>query len=356
MVERLPKAGRGDIKIFMTGQNFAAGQAQWTGLIKAAGRAGLITMLHCEDGQVMAEAAKALASAGRTSVRDYAESRPVASEVKAVERAVEMCEAAAAPVYIVHLSSKEALDVCRKARQRGLPVFVETRPIYLYFTSERYLRPDGPLYVGQPPLREESDVKALWEGLAGGWIDTLGSDHAPWTREQKMDASLNITRLRPGVADLQTMLPVFYSEGVVKKRIPPERFAALTSTNAAKLFGLFPQKGAIAVGSDADVVLWDPEYKRKFSASDVLSRAGYSLHEGWEITGWPRFTIRRGEVVFEEGKVQGLPGSGRILTQSRTMPPLGAVRRKAPEQLQRLEQTVCERSKARTLLYGFSWS
>ncbi len=318
LIPQLPKTGHSDIKIFMTSPAFADNQAQWTALIEDAGRVGLITMLHCEDGRIMAEAAKALAEAGHSSLRYYAESRPVSSEVKSVERAVEICEKAHAPVYIVHLSSEKALDVCRKARKRGLPVHVETRPIYLYFTSERYLSQDGPLYVGQPPLREPSDVKALWEGLEKGWIDTLGTDHAPWTREQKFDPELNITRLRPGVADLQTMLPVFYSEGVAKKRISLERFVAVTSTNTARLFGLFPQKGTIAVGSDADLTLWDPKAKRKFTAADVLSRSAYSLHEGWELTGRPKYTIRRGETVFEEGKVTAAPGSGRILSPVRT--------------------------------------
>jgi dihydropyrimidinase len=317
---QLRQNGHSDIKIFMTSRSFVENQALWTDLIQEAGRLGLITMLHCEDAEALAEAAKALSAAGQTSLRYYAGSRPVSSEVKAVERAVAICEKARAPVYVVHLSSQAALDVCRQAKARGLPLFVETRPIYLYFTKERYLEPDGPLYVGQPPLREAADAQALWKGLADGSIDTLGSDHAPWTREQKMDPALNINRLRPGVADLQTMLPVFYSEGVVKKRVSLERFVALSSANAARLFGIFPQKGTIAVGSDADLVLWDPRAKRKLKTEDNLSRAGFSLHDGWEITGWPKTTIRRGAVVFEDGKIVAAPGSGQVLSTGPTQP------------------------------------
>lgn len=316
----LRQSGHSDIKIFMTSPSFVANQEAWTDLIQEAGRQGLIAMIHCEDAETLTAAAKSLTAAGQTSLRYYAESRPISSEVKAVERAVAICEKSRAPVYIVHLSSREALDVCLKAKARGLPLYVETRPIYLYFTKERYLEPDGPLYVGQPPLREAGDNRALWAGLAAGSIDTLGSDHAPWTREQKMDPALNINRLRPGVADLQTMLPVFYSEGVVKKRISLERFVALTSTNAARLFGIFPQKGTIAVDSDADLTLWDPKEKRRLKADDNLSRAGFSLHDGWEITGLPKTTIRRGEVVFEEGKVVATPGSGQALSPGPTQP------------------------------------
>ena len=319
-IAQLPKNGHSDIKIFMTSPGFVNDQPRWTEVIRTAGSLGLITMLHCEDGQLMAEAAKALTAAGHTTVQYYSESRPVLSEVRASDRAVTICEQTGAPVYIVHLSSEAALEVCRKAKARGLPVYVETRPIYLYFTKERYLQPDGPLYVGQPPLRDASDVKALWDGLASGAIDTLGTDHAPYTREQKMDPELNITRLRPGVADLQTVDVVLYSEGVVKKRLSLERFVAVTSTNAAKLFGLYPKKGTIAVGSDADLAIWDPREKKKFEKSGILSRSGYSLHEGWELTGWPKITIRRGEVVFENGKVATSPGSGQIASAGPTQP------------------------------------
>lgn len=278
-------------------------------------------MLHCEDGALLAAAVKEMSAAGRTSLQYYADSRTVASEAKATGDAVAICETTRAPIYVVHLSSERALEVCRRAKERKLPLHVETRPLYLYFTRERYLGPEGPLFVGQPPLREATDVGALWQGLSDGSVDTLGTDHAPWTRDQKMDPGLNIAKLRPGVADLQTMLPVFYSEGVARRRITLERFVALTSTNAAKVFGLFPKKGTIAVGSDADLVLWDPAQKRRIEKDMLLSRAGFSLHEGWEIAGWPRMTMRRGEVVFEDGRIYASPGSGRIPSRGPTHPP-----------------------------------
>ncbi|MFH1572915.1 MAG: amidohydrolase family protein, partial [Acidobacteriota bacterium] len=302
--------------IFMTSPTFADREGEYASVIRAAGQAGLLTFLHCEDGVVLAEAVQKLTAAGHTSLRYYSESRPVDAELRAVERAVALCEKTGAPIYIVHLSSGKALAACRAARDRGLPVSVETRPLYLYFTRERYLQADGPLYVGQPPLREQSDVEALWQGMAGGWVDVLGSDHAPWTREQKMDAGLNIAKLRPGVADLQTMLPVLYSEGVSKGRISLQRFVALIASRAARLLGLYPRKGAIAVGSDADLALWDLGAVRKLTADVLHSRAGFSLHEGWEIRGWPVMTIRRGEVVCEQGRIRAAPGTGRVLTRA----------------------------------------
>jgi dihydropyrimidinase len=309
---RLPENGHTSIKIFMVSQEFARQEAQYIEIIGAAGRLGIVTLLHCEDAETLAQTAQELAERRHTSLYHYAKSRPVSSEVRAVERAIAICDQTKAPVYLVHISSREALILCRKAKKRGLPVYVETRPLYLYFTKERYHESDGPLYVGQPPLRDSDDVADLWQGISDGTIDTLGSDHAPWTREQKMESGLDIHNLRPGVADLQTMLPVFYSEAVVKRKMSLSRFVAITATNAAKIFGLFPRKGTLAVGSDADLALWNPREKYTLCREELMSRAGFSLHEGWEIFGRLYMTIRRGEVVAENGEIVALPGSGIV--------------------------------------------
>jgi dihydropyrimidinase len=146
----------------------------------------------------------------------------------------------------------------------------------------------------------------------------VASDHAPWTREQKLDPSLDIEKLRPGVANLQCMLPVLFSEGVARRKLPIERFVALTSTNAAMLFGLHPTKGSIAPGSDADLVLWDAAETREIDRGSLLSRAGFSLFEGFRVTGWPRITIRRGEIAYRDGAVQASAGSGRIVKRGAT--------------------------------------
>ena len=184
----------------------------------------------------------------------------------------------------MHLSSARALAACAAARAEGLPLYVETRPLYLYLTAERYADPDGALYVAQPPLRANDDVAALWRGLADGSIDTLASDHAPWTRDLKMDPKLDVHRARPGVAELDTMLPLLYTEGVATGRISLERFVALTSTNAARLFGLYPTKGAIAPGSDADLVFIDPTIEKVLARED-FHVTDYSPWEGWAVSG-----------------------------------------------------------------------
>lgn len=158
-------------------------------------------------------------------------------------------------------------------------------------------------------------MEALWQGILDGGIDFLATDHAPWTREQKMDPALTITRLRPGVSNLPFMLPMFFSEGVRDRRMPLTRFVETTSTNAARRFGLYPAKGVIEEGADADVVIWDPSKADVIRGADDLSNSDYSIYEGRRVTGWPVMTIRRGEVVFERGTITGSPGSGRVVVR-----------------------------------------
>jgi dihydropyrimidinase len=320
-IARLPDAGCSTIKCFLS-FGFDAEAAAYVEAIDLAGRSGLLTMLHCEDEALLAQAVRRLVAAGRTSLRNYAGSRPVVAEVAATQRAVAIAEATGAPVYVVHLSCARALDVCAEAQARGLPVHVETRPLYLHLTAERLLEPDGAKYVGQPPLREQADVDALWAGIRDGVVQTVCTDHAPWSLEAKLDPDLSITRLRPGVENLQTLVPMLWSEGVRAGRISRERFVEVTSANAARLFGIHPRKGAIAVGSDADVVVFDPGLTRTIERDMVESNAGHSVYEGWTVTGWPVVTLRRGEVVFENGEVVGRPGSGQLIrrgpTQSRS--------------------------------------
>src|SRR5262249_26022555 len=180
---------------------------------------GLLTLIHCEDGPLIAHSVAQLVSAGRTSLRDYALSWPVVAEVVATQRAVAIAEATGAPVYVVHLSSERALGVCAEARGRGLPVSVEPPPLYPHPTPASLSQPDGAKYVGQPPLREPADVDALWAGIRQGIVQTVCTDHAPWSLEAKLDPALTITRLRPGVENLQTMVPRLYSDGVRQGRI-----------------------------------------------------------------------------------------------------------------------------------------
>jgi dihydropyrimidinase len=306
--------GQPSFKIFLTRQDAGARMGDLITHLEHARDAGVVTLMHCEDGALLAAAVRRLETQGRTSLRDYGDSRPVVAEVAATQLAASLCESTGAPIYIVHLSSARALAVCRAARAAAkLPLFVETRPLYLHLTSEKMRGPDAPLFVGQPPLRDESDRTALWAGMRDGAVDVLATDHAPWTREQKLDPTLTITRLRPGVSDLQTMLPMFFSEGVNIRQLPLTRFVEQTSTNAAKIFGLYPRKGVIQTGSDADIAIWDPQRSDVIRAAVDHSKSDYSVYEGWQVKGWPVTTIRRGEVVYDAGKIAGRAGTGQLI-------------------------------------------
>lgn len=309
--------GYTSLKLFMVLEAFDAQVDRYARAMARAASAGLLVLLHCEDGAVVRAAAAALAARGQEGARFYPQSRPVWSETAAIERAVALARTCGAAIYVVHLSSAAALEVCRRARTEGLPVFVEARPLYLYLTRERFDEPDGAKYAGAPPLRDRADVDALWAGLRTGVVDTLGSDHAPWTLAQKLDPTLGVATLRQGVADLETMLPMLFSEGVATGRISLTQFVALTATTPARLFGLLPRKGTIAVGADADLVVWDPQRRRTIDGATMESKAGYSPYDGWEVRGWPVATISRGEVVLDDGEIRAAPGRGRWLRGGR---------------------------------------
>lgn len=317
-IPRLLERGCNSIKFFTTFAWFDAHVQDYLEATRRAGASGLLTLIHCEDHPIIAAATASLIAAGRGALRYYAESRPVIAEVVATQRAVALAEATGAPVYIVHLSSARALAVCAEAQARGVPVYVETRPLYLHLTQERYAEVDGAKYVAQPPLREQDDVAALWAGLAAGTIHTVCSDHAPWTLAAKLDPAHTLANLRPGVENLQTLRPLLYSEGVRTGRITLRRFVEVTATNAARLFGLYPRKGTIARGSDADLVIFDPALRRQVTNARLHSRAGYSVFDGWDVTGWPVVTLRRGEIVFRDNAVVGQPGSGALVDRRAT--------------------------------------
>ncbi|HET9894984.1 MAG TPA: amidohydrolase family protein [Streptosporangiaceae bacterium] len=309
----LAQAGHMSLKLFMTPPEFDEHADQMIEAVRIAGQHQMLTLIHCEDGALVRFANNRLLAEGRGGLGDWAASRPVAAERAAVERAVAICELTGSPIYIVHLSSQAALQAARDGRARGLPVYVETRPLYLHLTSAVLTGLQGGKYIGAPPLREDGDVAALWAGLADGCIDTLGSDHAPWELSHKIDPSLDVTTARQGVADLETMLPMLFSAGVRTGRISLARFVELTSANPARLFGLYPRKGTISVGSDADLVIIDPQAHRVVDGSSMRSRAGYSAYDGFDVHGWPRFTVSRGEVVLEDGQVTAEPGRGTWL-------------------------------------------
>ena len=226
---------------------------------------------------------------------------------------------------IVHVSNGEAMEEIRRAQSRGLKVFGETCPQYLVLTEKDLegLNMEGAKYVCSPPPRDKASQEACWLGLKTGVFSTFSSDHCPFRYDDPQGKLIPKGRtsfrwVPNGIPGVETRLPILFSEGVVKKRIDLPRFAALTATNHAKAYGLYPRKGSISVGADADIALWDPAITRKIAHADLHDGSDYTPYEGIEITGWPVLTMLRGQVVMRDGKLEGAKGCGGFLARGKS--------------------------------------
>ena len=310
--------GYTSFKIFMTGlASFDECSTQYLKAMAEAGRLGALINIHCEDQTCISFETQRLEAEGKSNIRHYADSRPPIAEGIAAQRAINMAKIADSPIYLVHLSCQESLDAINDARAKGQSVYAETRPIYLHLSRDRFEeKVDPERYVGWPPLRHADQQEVIWQALDHSVLQTIATDHIGWTLEQKKSKQ-RVDELIPGMANLETMLPMLYSEGVRKGRLSLQRYVAVSSTNPAKIMGLYPQKGTIAVGSDADIVVFDPEKQVTIRHGDMHSNQDWELHEGFEIVGWLVMTLSRGEVIVEEGRVSANPGRGRLLKRKK---------------------------------------
>jgi dihydropyrimidinase len=282
----------------------------------------VLVNVHAEDGALIEHLTRELLQAGRLEMDSLPAARPDLAEGLATEKIGVYGGVAKCPIYVVHLSSVAALDAVRRARRRGAEVYVETRPLYLFLTEEHYCLPpeEARKYVAWPPLRSAADRDALWEALAGGEIQTYATDHTTWTLAQKTDPSLSFADVPGGVSNVESFVGMLYSEGVRSGRISLGRFVSVTSTNPAKLFGMWPRKGTIAVGSDADLTIIDPERRMTIRAERMQSSSDFDPFEGHEAVGWPVKTILRGRLVVDEGELRAEPGTGELVRRSRYQP------------------------------------
>jgi dihydropyrimidinase len=315
-LNELASQGVRSVKVFLTNPSFDARIDEYMEAITIAASAGMLVLMHCEDGPLLRAIAAHLEQEGKTGVDQWSESRPDYVEASAVQRAKAIAQTTGASIYVVHVSSSAALRASAAAKRAGLPFYVETRPMYLHLTSERLQEEDGAKYIGAPPLRGPADSAALWSALQDGTVDTVATDHAPWALDAKLDPGLTFKTARQGVADLETSLPLLFSEGVRAGRLSLTRFVELVSARPAQLFGLWPRKGLIAPGSDADLAIWDPEYRYFIDANRMYSRADYSVYEGREVTGCPLTVIAQGQVVMKDRQVDVTPGRGAWLPAS----------------------------------------
>ena len=277
---------------------------------------GALICLHAENGGIIDVLVKRAIAEGKTAPVYHGLTRPVIAEAEAVHRAVAMSEISGAPVYIVHLSSEDALNEVRAARDRGVPIFAETCPQYLLLSIDELERPgfEGAKYVFTPPLREKQHAPKLWDGLNQDHLQVVSTDHCPFCFEdQKILGKDDFTKIPNGGPGVENRLELLFHHGVNAGKLSLNRFVELVSTTPAKLFGLYPRKGELAPGSDADIVIWDPHAAHTISARTHHMRVDYSMFEGFEVTGAARTVLSRGEVVVDQGSFLGKTGRGAFL-------------------------------------------
>src|SRR5499425_1043962 len=284
--------------------------------LQTTSKNGGLVCMHAENGSAIDVIVQQALADGKKAPKYHALTRPTTAEAEATARAIALAEMAGAPIYIVHLSCNDALEKVREARDRGLPAYAETCPQYLYLSIENFDVPgfEGAKYVFTPPLREKWHQEKLWQGLAKDTLQVVSTDHCPFCfKEQKELGKDDFTKIPNGGPGIEHRLSLVYTGGVHGKHFSPNRFVQLVSTAPAKLFGLYPHKGTIAVGSDADLVIFDPHEEQTISAKTHHMRVDYSMFEGIRIKGVPRTVLSRGRMVIDSGKFAGRPGSGQFL-------------------------------------------
>jgi len=319
-MDALVRQGITSFKLFMAYPGvFMLDDASIFKALLRTGKNGGTICMHAENGGVIDVLVQRALAEGKTAPKYHALTRPARAEAEATHRAIALAEIADVPIYIVHLSAAEALEMVTEARDRGLPAFAETCPQYLFLSYDNYEEPgfDGAKYVMSPPLREQAKQSALWRGLAYNDLQCISTDHCPFCmKEQKELGRNDFSKIPNGAPGVETRMSLVYDGGVRTGRITLNRFVELTSTSPAKIFGLFPRKGTIAPGSDADIVVFDPNRKLTLSAKTLHMKVDYNPYEGREVTGATDTVLSRGRVVIENGAFVGRKGGGSFLRRS----------------------------------------
>jgi len=327
----LIRDGYTSFKVYMTYDLLKLDDGQMLDVLATARREGALVMVHAENHEVIKWLSKRLLAGGHGAPIFHTVSHARLAESEATNRAITLAELIDVPMLVVHVSGIDAIDHIRAAQTRGLKIYGETCPQYLFLTADDADRQglDGAMYCCSPPPRDAAAQEAVWRGLANGTFQVFSSDHAPYRFDQTgklpLGAKTTFKEMANGVPGLELRLPLLYSEGVRKGRIDHNQFVALTATNHAKMYGLYPRKGTIAIGSDADLALWDPDKRVTVDTADLHDNVGYSPYQGRHLTGWPVTVISRGRVVIENGTLSAERGSGEFLpcAQPKTAEPLG---------------------------------
>lgn len=324
---RLVNEGYTSFKVYMTYDDMKLGDRQILNLLGVARREGAMVMIHAENSDCIAWLTEQMLDAGLTAPRYHAHARPMLVEREATHRAIALAELADVPVLIVHVSGREAVEQIRTAQGLGLKVYGETCPQYLFLTADNLNLEgfEGAKCICSPPPRDKANQEVIWRGLENGTFQVLSSDHAPFAYagpdgKQAKGQNAPFSEVPNGIPGLETRMPLLMSHGVIDERIDIHSFVALTATNAAKIYGLFPRKGTIAVGSDADLVIWDMNAPRKIRNELLHHAVDYTPYEGIEVKAWPALTMSRGAVVWKDGTYLGRAGHGQFLACDRPAP------------------------------------
>ena len=317
---RLIGDGYTSFKIYMTYDDLKLSDREILDVLEVARGNGAMVMVHAENADCMAWLSQRLVESGRTTPKYHAASRPAPVEREATHRAITFAELLDVPILIVHVSGGEAIEQIRWAQGRGLPIYAETCPQYLFLTAD-HLDAEGfhgAKCVCSPPPRDASNQQRVWDGLINGTFHVLSSDHAPFRYDDPHGKKLDggepaFPQIPNGIPGLETRLPLLFSHGVNAGRIDLHQFVALTSTNPARMYGLYPRKGTIAIGADADLVIWDHRRELTIRNDRLHHAVDYTPYEGMRLTAWPAVTLSRGEVVWDDGGFRGSPGHGRFI-------------------------------------------
>jgi dihydropyrimidinase len=318
-LREIVRRGIGSFKIFLAYKGaFGIDDSELYRTLKLAKELGVIVTAHCENETLVAERCKELIAAGKTGPGFHEPSRPVQVEAEGVHHLMTFAELTGAATYIVHLSCQEALDQAIAARRRGVRVTVETLIQYLTLDKTYAEKPkfEGAKYVMSPPLRDQRNQAVLWNGLRDGLVQTVATDHAPFDfHKQKEMGKNDFTKIPNGIPSLEERVNLLYTYGVKTGKIDLHTFVNVASTQVAKTFDLFPRKGTIQLGADADLVVFDPQYRGKISVKTQHMNLDYSAFEGWKIEGRPSVVTVRGQVAARNGKFTGKHGRGKFLVR-----------------------------------------
>lgn len=331
-IPRLVELGITTLKVFMAyNGRLRLQDGEIFKVLRIAREHGMLTMLHGENGDVIEILVQEALAAGRVDPIWHALTRPPEGAVEALLRGAALASQAEAPLYVVHMNTAGEVDQLAYARQHGMPVMGETCPQYLFFDMEDLKRPDGAKWICSPPMRTPKDQERLWEGLRNGTIQTIGTDHCPFFYNggqpiqyegqpvkiagKELGAG-DFTKIPNGLPGVQDRLPILWTKGVHNGRITANQFVALTSTNAAKIFGIYPRKGSLLPGADADIQIWDPHRTLTYGLAVAHHRTDYNLYEGWELVGYPEIVLLRGRKIVDNGEWLGKRGMGQFVERN----------------------------------------